>query len=343
MLILGVIMTPGGLYLFWVFDPIIIAASIADLFSTDISAPFRVISVTGLFIALALLFGRRGFCRIICPLGAFLALIVKISPNNRLVKDLCTQCGECVSACPMQSMTSTPDHYNKSECIHCFTCKETCSEQGILFDYSLRKQLSYDPFKIRLTRLHLFSLAASIGAFVIPFALLPASKEKRPLRPPGTVNEDILAGLCIRCSSCIKICPTGTLVPAGIEEGIELFQTPLMVPRLGGCSYACNSCGVICPTAAIKQLAIDKKREAKIGTASIAESHCLPYKRSMPCLSCHAACPFEAIKLKKTIITTSWGDKLFVPVVDTEKCTGCGLCETACILKDQAAITIVPS
>ncbi len=342
-LILGIFLAPGGLFLFWVLDPINIAASIADLFSPEISAPFRALFATGLFIALAMLLGRRGFCRILCPLGAFLALIVKISPNNRFVKNLCTECGECVAACPMHSMASTPQHFNKMECIHCHTCIEVCPEQRIVFDYTLRKHFSYDPVKIRINRYHLLSLATAIGAFVTPLVLLSKDKGKKLIRPPGTVKEEILAGLCIRCGSCIKICPTRTLVPAETSDGIELFQTPLMVPRLGGCSYSCNSCGSICPTGAIKPLPINEKRRTKIGTASIAESHCLPYGRSMQCLSCHAACPFEAITLKETKITTAWGDKLLVPVVDTEKCTGCGLCEGACILQDTAAITIIPA
>ena len=51
-----------------------------------------------------------------------------------LNRNSCTSCGECVRACPMQSLEMVdgfPRMKEDAECILCSTCADTCPEQAI--------------------------------------------------------------------------------------------------------------------------------------------------------------------------------------------------------------------
>jgi len=52
---------------------------------------------------------------------------------------------------------------------------------------------------------------------------------------------------------------------------------------------------------------------------------------------CLRWCPYEAIRY-----VFSEASYTLTPVIDTEKCTGCGACEMACPTKPDKAIVIVP-
>ncbi|MFC1498535.1 4Fe-4S binding protein [Verrucomicrobiota bacterium] len=70
---------------------------------------------------LLMLFVERGFCRLICPIGAGLALFNKISfLSIKFKKRWCSECMQCVRQCPISRgpMTDPRD----PECIYCMDC-----------------------------------------------------------------------------------------------------------------------------------------------------------------------------------------------------------------------------
>lgn len=74
-------------------------------------------------------FVYRGFCRFLCPLGAIYSLFGRIALLAvRVDKSLCSGCGLCVKACPMD-IKRVGDH----ECIHCGHCASVCPEKAIYF------------------------------------------------------------------------------------------------------------------------------------------------------------------------------------------------------------------
>ena len=83
--------------------------------------------------ALSVLF-YRPFCKWLCPLGAFYALLNKVSLFQMKVdKSKCVACGKCAEACKMAvDVTKTPNH---TECIRCGMCVRACPTNAVHFRY----------------------------------------------------------------------------------------------------------------------------------------------------------------------------------------------------------------
>jgi len=73
---------------------------------------------------------HRPFCRYLCPLGAFYAVLNRFSfYQMSLDKSKCTGCKKCERACPM-AVEVTKD-INSPECIRCGICKSVCPVQAV--------------------------------------------------------------------------------------------------------------------------------------------------------------------------------------------------------------------
>jgi NAD-dependent dihydropyrimidine dehydrogenase PreA subunit len=120
--------------------------------------------------------------------------------------------------------------------------------------------------------------------------------------------------------------------------------TPLLIPRLGCCSYSCNSCGQVCPVQAIPALTLDEKRAQVIGKAYIDQDRCIAWADHRDCIVCEEMCPLpeKAIYLEKRDFANRDGSTVTVqvPHVEREKCIGCGICEFKCPLDGNAAIRV---
>lgn len=84
-------------------------------------------------VILSILF-YRPFCKWICPLGAFYALMNKVSLFGIKVDEhKCVSCGKCARVCKMDvDVTKTPNH---TECIRCGKCITACPTDAIKFNY----------------------------------------------------------------------------------------------------------------------------------------------------------------------------------------------------------------
>jgi ferredoxin-type protein NapG len=138
---------------------------------------------------------------------------------------------------------------------------------------------------------------------------------KALLRPPGGQDEASFIARCLRCDRCRSICPTSVIGLANLSDNILAARTPVMKFHLGTCNF-CNKCVEVCPTRALKPFDIKKVR---IGLAVVRKDICIAWD-SGGCTVCMTACPYEAITL----------DKESRPIVDPDKCNGCGICEKVC-------------
>jgi ferredoxin-type protein NapH len=83
-------------------------------------------------------FGRRAWCRYLCPIGAFLKIFSRIGIGKvKLVNEKCTGCGKCNRICAMQvDVLGSLHRYgqvNSSDCIRCLKCTDECPTGAIAF------------------------------------------------------------------------------------------------------------------------------------------------------------------------------------------------------------------
>ena len=287
---------------------------------------------------------ERLWCRYICPLGAFYGLVAKVSLIRRRVNESCIKCRLCEDTCPTGTIRRDKDcSSDPGECIMCLKCMDSCpcstSDFGMVL--SAAKFSSYDP-----VRRQLFLGLGAGAALALLFRLGLPIKQRNPyaIRPPGAGEQDMTA-ICIRCGECIKACPTGAIQPSQMDQGLEQFWTPVIVPRIGFCQYSCNACGITCPVSAIPALPLAQKKVTPIGRAFIDRDRCLPWAQNTPCIVCEEMCPVprKAIQLHTVQVKTEDGGTmaLQLPTVQAGRCNGCGLCEYKCPVEGEAAIRVM--
>lgn len=109
-----------------------------SLVNEGIRAALGTLFVQKLFILLAVvalsIVFYRPFCKWICPLGAFYALLNKISLFEiKMDEQKCVSCGKCAASCKMDvDVRKTPNH---AECIRCGKCITACPAEALCFHY----------------------------------------------------------------------------------------------------------------------------------------------------------------------------------------------------------------
>ena len=300
--------------------------------------------IASLFVGLIALnaLADRFWCRYLCPLGALLGLLSKISFLRPVIDSPCNRCGHCVSACHVDAIdTQSGYEIVPSECSVCLDCMAACPYGATTFRWRLRPApaRAYDPTR----RQALVALAGSaVGVAMLQTGVRATTPDPLLIRPPGAQDERAFLVRCLRCSQCMKVCPTSGLQPALGEAGLEGIWTPRLVSRLGYCDYGCNACGQICPTGAIPPLSLAEKREAVIGVAVIERDRCLPWAHGTPCIVCEEMCPRpeKAIRLEVIVVSDDRGESVEVqrPYVIEDLCIGCGICEYQCPVEGRSAI-----
>lgn len=323
-------------------------------------------------------FADKFWCRYLCPLGALLGLLSKVQVLRPVIGKSCDGCNRCAAACRTGAIESAkaarepaalatalataaaeapsvaaPEPATppapvvvSSECTMCLDCLVACPGTNGAMTLGLNVRpgpwRGYDPGR----RQFVTALVGGVGAIaVLGTGVWHKQPSPKLLRPPGADHEHTFLSACLRCSQCMKVCPTSGLQPALNEAGIEGIWTPVLKPRVGYCDYACNACGQTCPSGAIPKFSLGKKRKQVIGTAVIDKNRCLPWAQNVPCAVCQEMCPVpeKAITLDAgRTVTDAQGNEnwLVKPSMVPDLCIGCGICEYMCPVNGTAAIVV---
>jgi ferredoxin len=311
-----------------------------------------------LFLAVFLLslFGRRFWCRYVCPTGAMFSLGNLLRIGRRQVADTCIDCGRCVDVCPFDAIQE--DYTTRAaDCAFCQTCGGVCPPRAIQFvtrfHSDQRQPASEPPAHPRPMSRRAFVTTAAAAAGTAALIRLPGSSASadiaKPLRPPGSVPEELFLDLCIRCGQCFKVCPGPVLQAAGLEYGWESLWTPVVRPDHAGCHQDCNFCTLVCPTGAIQPLDIAVKRQVHMGLARVDTEACLPFRQTdrrecdVCCVECRQA-GYDAIEMREIQIELNPPPpegmfselellemtRIRAPFVNAVACVGCGICQYRC-------------
>ena len=191
-------------------------------------------------------------------------------------------------------------------------------------------------------------LRTACGVGLMGMGLGMYSRQASPLpamaiRPPGALPEEEFLGACIRCGLCVRDCPYDILKLGQLGEDEVVAGTPYFTARTGPCEM-CEDipCIPACPTNALDHELTDIN-EARMGLAVVVDQETCIAFLGLRCEVCFNICPIrgEAITLDYQHNARSGKHALFIPIVHSDACTGCGLCEKACIL-EEAAIKVFP-
>jgi len=331
-------------------------------YSTDVwmksSITFIIAVVT--FGVVAVLAWRNGrtYCNTICPVGTILGVFSRYSFFRPVIHtEKCTYCNKCVRNCKASCIDIKAQKIDYSRCVTCMNCMSSCKFDAMKYEPRLfsSKEKSVvvkitpgagensNARRNFLSISTLFAFTAAVKSQSTVNAdggLAVIAKRKDPNRatpivPPGSLSAQNFVKHCTACQLCVSICPSQILRPSA--KLVTLMQPEMFYDR-GYCRPECVKCSEVCPTGAIIRITTADKSATQIGRAVWIKDNCVVNRDDVTCTACERNCPTEAIQL----IPRDSNDpkSLKIPVIDTERCIGCGACENLCPARPFSAIYV---
>ena len=306
------------------------------------------VTLTTLFV-LAFKNGRT-YCNTICPVGTVLGFLSRYSYLKPVIDTTkCNGCGLCARNCKASCIDSKNHAIDYSRCVVCLDCIDKC-RQGAIKYVPRSKAVQSAPSGASADkgrRAFITATAVVAGASVAKaqklkmdggYAVIEDKKipnRETPLTPPGSLSARNLAQHCTACQLCISACPNQVLRPS---SDLSNFMQPVTSFERGYCRPECVKCSEVCPTGAIKPITKEEKTAIQIGHAVWIADNCVVNRDNQKCDNCFRHCPTGAIQM----VAKNPDDKksLKIPVINTERCIGCGACENLCPSRPFSAIYV---
>ncbi len=316
---------------------------------------FIIAALTFIILAILAWRGGRTYCNTICPVGTVLGFLSRYSLFRPVIdKEKCNNCGLCSRRCKASCIDGKNHRIDYSRCVACMDCIDTCRHNAISYSLRRSKNKAAEQFqsvkpeqvdKARRTFMTTSALLATTAALKaqekkVDGGLAVIEDKKIPERaihlvPPGAISANNFARHCTGCQLCVSVCPNGVLRPS---TDLQRLMQPEMSYERGYCRPECTKCSEVCPTGAILQLNTADKSATQIGHAVWVKQNCLPLTDGVACGNCARHCPTGAIQMVPS--NPNDEDSPKIPVVNTERCIGCGACENLCPARPFSAIYV---
>lgn len=167
------------------------------LTSKELLAEFAIgLAVLGVSVVGSVVYDRF-FCKYLCPMGAFLGAVSRVSIFKvRRNDDTCTNCKACDKVCPVNVKVAEVAVVNGAECINCNECVNVCPVKGTLVVSASAAPTARKLAPNAVLGLTVALIALGIGLPTVTgsFAWTMPSLEKAVEKSGGTVNVEEIRG-----------------------------------------------------------------------------------------------------------------------------------------------------
>ena len=333
-------------------------------YSTEVwirsGATFAVAAVT--FVVIAVLAWKHGrtWCNTICPVGSVLGFFSKFSVFAPVIDtEKCRNCGLCGKQCKASCIDTKEHKIDYSRCVACMDCIDSCKDGAIHYACRYGKG---SPIKSGITERHdrpdrsspdqgrrAFMVSTAIAATAaaakaqdmkVDGGLAEIERATKPERqtrlvPAGSLSLKNFSNHCTACQLCVSVCPNQVLRPS---TSLMTLMQPEMSYERGYCRPECTKCSDVCPAGAIRPVTVEEKSSIQIGHAVVCLDNCVVNTDGVSCGNCARHCPAGAISMVRKNPDDPRSPR--IPVVNEERCIGCGACENLCPARPFTAIHI---
>ena len=327
---------------------------VRSVVSPSLSPVAIVAAVSFVVVAILAWIGGRTYCNTVCPVGTVLGFFSRFALFRPMIDtSKCNNCKLCSKKCKASCIDAKNHRIDYSRCVACMDCIDTCKHGAIsLPPGPSPKERGVDtPGGDKAgdeMRRKFLTLSATLAAT----SLIKAQEKKvdgglaaieakqkpnrnTPLVPPGAKSMRHFAQHCTACQLCVSECPNNVLRPS---TNLETLMQPEMSYEDGYCRPECTRCSEVCPAGAIHPITVAEKSSTRIGHAVWIRKNCLPVADGVECGNCARHCPSGAILMVHMDANDDESPK--IPVIDTERCIGCGACENLCPARPFSAIYV---
>ena len=336
---------------------------VSSVMSPSLSPVAIVAGVTFIIVAILAWTGGRTYCNTICPVGTVLGLFSRFALFRPMINtSKCNNCKSCAKKCKASCIDAKNHRIDYSRCVACMDCLKNCKHGALTLSYAYGKKSSAcnnssscnnssdkcSNEKTDGSRRSFLTLTATLAATSLIKAQekkvdggLAAIEDKQepnratPILPPGAKGARHLAHHCTACQLCVSECPNDVLRPS---TNLETLMQPEMSYENGYCRPECTRCSEVCPAGAIRPITVAEKSSIRIGHAVWIKKNCLPVTDGVSCGNCARHCPSGAILMVHMDAEDDESPK--IPVIDAERCIGCGACENLCPARPFSAIYV---
>ena len=331
---------------------------------------FIIAAVTFIVIAVLAWKNGRTWCNTICPVGTVLGFISRFSLFKvRIDAEKCKSCSLCTRACKASCIDYKNHSIDHSRCVDCFDCLDTCTHGAIGWTFRFREKSGNTVTAEDHTGTNTAGLSRrrflATGAALTAAATIKAQEKKvdgglaviedkeipdrqTKIVPAGAQSLKNFYQHCTACQLCVSVCPNQVLRPSA---GLDTLMQPEMSYERGYCRPECTKCSEVCPAGAIKPVSAEEKSSIQIGHAVWVKENCIPLTDGVKCGNCARHCPTGAIQMVpfrgrhryrggREDNTGNDSPEIRIPVINTERCIGCGACENLCPARPFTAIYV---